>query len=253
MEKNIPLEVENLSPGEEENYGIVSKKEIISILKHVAENSSRVAIYCADTNCFVMATVSGVDNTVLWLQSQNDKDNRCIAESDDLIIVGSHLKVKVQFNANKAMPAVYYDHPAFYLPLPDCIYRLQWRQHFRLTLPPSEPLHCLIPVTEPQKGQPRKVAIMDISVGGLKLTFAENETELVEGQAYENCQIKLPGVGTVNLTIIVRGLLSLTTKSNQTIMRAGCQFHKLDGAANILLQRYVNNMQRTIFPSGLVR
>ena len=85
---------------------------------------------------------------------------------------------------------------------------------------------------------------MDISAGGMKLTYTEGDIELVQGQTYENCQLKLPDVGTISITMIVRGLFSLPTKSGQTIQRAGCQFINLDGASNILLQRYINSMQR---------
>lgn len=246
MKNDIPLKIEKLSSSEEEEFRIVSAKEIELVLRNVAEKGSRVALYYGDTTYFILTILLDVDDTGLWLeQSPNSTDNKRIIESDDLVCVSSHLNVKVQFTAHHASAAEYQGYPAFYLPLPESIYRVQRRDSFRLTPPPSEPLHCVIPTSEPQKKCRLEVTIMDISTGGVKITCAENDIELEEGKTYENCQIKLPDIGTINVTITVKNLFSLTTKSGKILKRAGCQFQQLDGATSILLQRYVTNMQRT--------
>lgn len=245
MEKDIPLKIEKLSSSEEEEFRIVSAIEIELVLRNIAEKGSRVALYYGDTAYFILTTLLDVDDTGLWLeQSPNSTGNKRIIESDDLVCVSSHLNIKVQFTAHHASATEHQGYPAFYLPLPDSIYRVQRRNSFRLTPPTSEPLRCVIPTSEPQKESRMEVTIMDISTGGVKITCAENDIELEEGKTYENCQIKLTDIGTINVTITVMSLVSLATKSGQILKRAGCQFQKLDGATNILLQRYVNNVQR---------
>lgn len=245
MEKDIPLKIEKFSSSEEEEFRIVSPKEIEFVLRKIAEDGSRVALYYGGSSYFILTTLLGVDDSGLWLEQGPDSTaNRRIIESDDLVCVSAHLNVKIQFTAYQASAADFQGYPAFYLPLPDSIFRVQRRDSFRLTPPPSAPLRCIIPISEPQQKRQKEVTIMDISAGGIKITCTENDLELEEGKTYENCQIKLPGVGTINVTITVRNLISLTTKSGQVLRRAGCQFQKLDGATNILLQRYVNNMQR---------
>ncbi|MDO8811664.1 MAG: flagellar brake protein [Gallionella sp.] len=239
------MRYETLSRSEENEHGIISVKEIVSILKHIAEHATQVALYYADGNYFVLSTLLGVNDKGLWLeQSTNERDNKRILESEDLILVSIHLDVKVQFSAKQARSVEYQGYSAFHLPLPKCIYRLQRRESFRLEIPSAKPLRCVIPIGEPGAVQPREVSLMDVSVGGMKLTYAEGDIELVQGQSYENCQIKLPDMGTISVTMIVRGLSSLPTKSGHNIKRAGCQFINLSAASNILLQRYVNSMQR---------
>lgn len=253
MENNIPLKIETLSSREEESHSIVSAIEIEFILRNIAESGSRVALYYGDANYFILTTAMGVDHSGFWLeQSPNSTDNRRITESDDLFLVSTHLGVKVQFAAGKAYSVEYDDYPAFYLFMPKKIHRLQRREYFRLNPLPSEPLRCVIPVPpdklttgQPKEERPHQVTIMDISAGGIKLTCAEGDVELEPDQTYENCRIDLPNVGTINVAITVKNLTTLTTKSKQTIKRAGCKFSKIDGASGILLQRYVNNMQRT--------
>ncbi|MDO8466310.1 MAG: flagellar brake protein [Gallionella sp.] len=239
------MKYETLSRGEENEHGIVSAKEIVSVLKHVAENATRVALYYVDGSYFILTTLLGVSDKGLWLeQAANGLDNQRILESGNLLLVSTHLDVKVQFAANQIRGMEYQGYAAFHLPLPKTIYRLQRRESFRLDIPSAKPLRCVIPAGEPKSGQSCEVNLMDISAGGMKLTYAEGEAELVQGQTYENCQIKLHDMGTISVTIIVRSLFSLPTKSGHAVKRAGCQFINLSGSANILLQRYINSMQR---------
>lgn len=240
------MKYETLSPSEEEEHGVVSPKEIISVLKHIAENGTRVALYFVDGAYFIMTTLLCANEKGLWLeQSSNPIDNKRILESDDLTIVSIHLQVKVQFVAKQARSVEYQGYSAFHLPLPKCIYRLQRRDSFRVDIIPAKPLRCIIPIGEPKSGQSCEVNMTDISAGGMKLTYTEGDIELVQGQAYENCQINLPDMGTIIVTMIVRSAFSLSAKSGKTTVRAGCQFINLSNAANVMLQRYINSMQRT--------
>lgn len=239
------MRYETLSRSEENEHGIASVKEIIAILKHIADNATRVALYYVDGSYSILTTLLGVSDKGLWLeQAANGHDNQRILESDNLLLVSTHLDVKVQFAANQVRGMEHQGYPAFHLPLPKTLYRLQRRENFRIDVPSARPLRCVIPASDPKFGKPREVNLMDISAGGMKLTYAEGDIELVQGQTYENCQIKLPDTGTISVTIIVRSLFSLSTQSRQAIKRAGCQFINLNGTSNILLQRYINSMQR---------
>ncbi|MFZ2300459.1 MAG: flagellar regulator YcgR PilZN domain-containing protein [Gallionella sp.] len=239
------MKYETLSHSEKNEHGIASTKEIVAILKHIADNATRVALYYIDGSYSILTTLLGVNDNGLWLeQAANMHDNQRILESDNLLLVSTHLDVKVQFDANRVRDMEYQGYSAFHLPLPKAIYRLQRRESFRLDIPSAKPLRCVIPAGDPKDGKPCKVNLIDISAGGMKLTYAEGDIELVQGQTYENCEIDLPDVGTVNVTIIVKNLFSLSTQSKQVIKRAGCQFINLSGASNIMLQRYINRMQR---------
>lgn len=239
------MKYETLSRSEEKEHGIISAREIVSILKHVADNATRVALYYLDGSCFVMTTLLCVNDTGLWLeQGANDHDNKRIIESNNLTLVSTHLNVKVQFVARQARSVKYEGYSAFHLPLPKCIYRMQRRENFRLDIPSAKPLRCIIPTGQSKSVPLREVALMDISAGGMKLIYTEGDIELVQGQTYENCQIKLPDLGTISATVVVRNLFSSPTKSGHTVKRAGCQFVNLSAASTILLQRYVNSMQQ---------
>lgn len=245
MKKEIPLKIEILSEDMDTNHRISSASEIKFVMNYIAEKGNRVALYYGNENDFILTTILAADDTGLWLEeSPNASDNRRVAESNRLVFVSSHLQIKVQFYASHASRVAYQGRPAFYLPLPDSLYRLQRREYFRLMTPMMNPLRCVIDARETPKKKPLEFTIMDISCGGVGLTCMKSDTTLIPGSSYPGCQIELPGLGMIKGTIVVKNLVSLTSQSGSMHRRAGCEFKDLDGPSTILLQRYVTNMQR---------
>jgi len=246
MEKDIPLKMEILSEGKDDQFRITSAKEIQYVMRYISEKGNRVALYYDDGNGFILTTLLGVDDTGLWLeQCTNDFDNKRLAKSNKVVFVSSHFQAKVQFTAKQVSSLPYQGNPSFFLPLPDSLYRLQRREYFRLMTPQDDPLHCVINAgKESVEKRSRDFIIMDISCGGVGLICKESDTELTPGASYPNCKIDLPGVGTVNGTLEVKNLFLLSSESGHGQRRAGCEFKNLDGASVILLQRYVTIIQR---------
>lgn len=245
METDILLKIEVLSSARDDQYRLTSEREILFVLRNIADKKSRIALYYNDANNFILTTLLDVDKTGMWLeQSNNGAQNRQVLLSEKLIVVGAHGQVKVQFTAEKPSETVHLGCASFHLPLPSHLYRLQRREYFRLIAPVEHPLHCVIKPNSPPAATPRAVTIMDISGGGVGLTCAEDDTELVPGLTYPNCEIELPEEGNITGSIEVKNLVVLTDTNGNSIKRAGCQFHDLESSDTIKLQRYVNNMQR---------
>lgn len=245
MEKDIPLKIEILSSESDDQYRITSAREIEFILQSIAQRASRIALYYSENDDFILTGLLGVDSSGLWLeQSQNANTNTLIPRSHNLIFVSSHGQVKVQFTSDRVNASTYKGQAAFFLPMPKSIYRLQRREYYRLTTPVADPLLCVIPKDQGEESH-HEVTIMDISGGGVGLTCEEQDTVLVPGQTYENCQIDLLDIGEFVGTIEVKNLVVLSTSKGETVRRAGCEFKNLDGTSTALLQRYVTNMQRT--------
>lgn len=242
MEKDIPLKIEVLST-EDDQHRINSAKEIQFLLNHISNKGSRVALYFSQGSDFILTTMLHVDEEGLWLeQSPNPAENKQILASRHQVMVTSHTQVKVQFTANGLSSVDYDGYPAFYMPLPECIYRLQRREYFRLSTPVANPLHCIIH-NGPNPNMQQDVVVMDISGGGIGLTCAETDTELEPGHIYMDCQIELPGAGVIQCAIEVRNVFSTTTANGTVLKRAGCKFHNLAPQPMMLLQRYITNMQ----------
>lgn len=247
MAHDAPLRIETLTKGKHENLRVISPQEITSILQDIAEKNSRVALYYNDANDFILTTLLGVDNKGLWLeQSQNHFENEHIINGSKLVLVSSHQQIKIQATASSISGLTYRGYPAFYMPLPASLYRLQRREYYRLMVPPTTPLRCVIAAEKFTSQQSGEFNIVDISCGGIGITCLELNTELVLGKLYPNCQIDLPDIGIIKGTIQVKTLVSISTISSNHLKRAGCEFKNLDARSIVLLQRYVMNMQRVV-------
>lgn len=245
MDNEVSLKIETISSAERDNFRLTAAKEIEFILHHIAEKRLRVALYYDNASDFMLTTLLESDERGLLLeQSRNSTENRRILQSKGLILVSSHLQVKVQFTAYQVRAALYQNFPAFYLPLPESIFRLQRREYYRLITPVTDPLRCVVATGKLPEKLPREFTIMDISGGGVALTCAESDTLLSLGKYYSGCQIELPELGMVSGAIEVRTLVELTSLTGLISKRAGCQFSDLDSQSIMLLQRYVTNMQR---------
>lgn len=245
MEKDIPLKIEILSSGKDDQYRITSPKEIEFILLNIVKSGSRIALYYSEENDFILTRMLDVNATGLWLEQRpKTTENTPVLESQKLILVSSHGQVKVQFSTEHATATNYQDRPAFFIALPESIYRLQRREYYRLITPVTNPLLCVIYDKQAAAKPHCEVTIMDISGGGVGLTCTEQDIVLVPGQTYENCKIELGDIGEFVGTIEVKNLAVLTTPTGETVRRAGCEFKNLDGTSTILLQRYVTAMQR---------
>jgi flagellar brake protein len=245
MERDIPLKIEILSSKDDEQYRITSLKEIEFVLHNITKSGSPIALYFSDANDSVLTRLLGVDASGLWLEQRpTAKENAPVLESRKLIFVSSLAQVKVQFVSNHATATTYQGEPAFFMALPQSIYRLQRREYYRLATPVSDPLLCFITDDQGVEQQQHEVTIMDISGGGVGLTCTEQDIALVPGQTYKNCRIDLRNIGEFVGTIEVKNLAVFSTPSGDTVRRAGCEFKNLDGVSTILLQRYVTAMQR---------
>lgn len=245
MQDNIQLTIERLPAEQEKDCRVTSARQILSLLRKISDEGSRIALYFDDAKDFIMTSLLDVGEKGLWVEQGTDlPKNRRIAESKEIILVSSLDQVKIQFCAKEARAVTHQGYPAFYLPLPASLCRIQRREYFRLMSPLSERLHCVMPINKPQAGGRLEVSIMDISGGGVRLFYTEDDVQFEPEQTYAGCQINLPEVGKINVTLIVKNLVVMSPKPGQTIKRIGCEFKNLDNASSILLQRYVTKMQR---------
>jgi c-di-GMP-binding flagellar brake protein YcgR len=244
-EKEIPLKIEVFSNNEDNEFVIHSKKEIQNILRTIFERNTRAALYYNEGNSFVLTMLLDIGEAGIWIDPpSNPSDNRNILNSNKIIFVSTHNQAKVQFVIDSAQHVTYNGQNAVFISLPSKMLRLQRREYFRLATLPHNPLSCVFKTVQDQLYVKHDLTIMDISIGGIALVCQETSLGLTPGNTYPNCEIELPGTGTLTTTIQVKNTFELTARSGEIIRRAGCVFVNPDGTMTSLLQRYVANMQR---------
>jgi c-di-GMP-binding flagellar brake protein YcgR len=244
MSKDPSLTVEKFRNGEENKYLIKSPREIQLTLKAVAQKKAIVVLHYNHDEHFIKTLLLEANETGIWVDVGPGEDiNSQILNSNHVVFVTMHNGAKVQFDCPPVEVAIYASHPAFFFPLPAQMIRLQRRDYFRLPTSADTPLKCTIPRPQDDEAVQKEITIMDISVGGIALTCKESNVKLETGETYPDCQIELPGVGTLKVTIQVKNLFDVTAYNGVVTKHAGCEFIKLDGKTSILLQRYIATMQ----------
>lgn len=240
MQKENQLTIEKLSEEYESECRIASARQIRVLLRNISENGSKAALYYNNAEGMIMTSLLEVSDEGFWVEQGVDvQKNRHIA-GNRVTLVSSVDKVKIQFSVDGVRAVTYQGCPTFYLPLPAHLYRLQRRGSYRIAVPSSEQLRCVVP------GQARnwvELPIIDISAGGMRLSWEGENIEFVQGQTYASCQIKLPEVGKIVVTLLVKNVISTSQKQGQTMRCVGCEFKDIDNATSVLLQRYVTRVQ----------
>lgn len=248
LHKEAALKIESFSNDEDLEFRIESKAEMLSILQGIVDHGTHVALYYGREQNFILTILLGVNENGMWLDvGPFPPDNKQLLLSDRVIFVSAHRHVKIQFVAYDARSELFENNEAFYLELPDYLLRIQRRDFFRIDVPSSPPVKCIIPVMPENPGDPvtmREALVMDISGGGIGLLCDKNEDILLPGKILPDCRVSIPHVGSLSVTIEVRNILSFTTHNNVVHKRAGCRFVHLDNQASILLQGYIIHLQR---------
>lgn len=236
----INFDVERLSSDQEMECRISSPHEVNTLLGRVVSEGSRSVLYFGrNKNDFIVTSILSVRNNQVIVERGGDaRFDARVADASGIAVVTVLDRVKMQFFVDKAVPGSFMGYSAFFLPIPEVVYRIQRRQFFRLEAPPG--LHCAI---KGNKGVEIPAIVLDISVGGIHLSFPGNAECCVQDGCHE-CLIDLPDVGRVDLELSVVAAGGGALPSGKPFFRARCRFSDLEPASAAMLQRYINLMQR---------
>ena len=244
--KQVSLTIERFHNDEDLEFRVSSKRGMLSILQGIAEQGTHVALFYGGQN-FILTTLLGVNEHGMWLDvGPFPPENKQLLLSDKITFVSVHQQVKIQFVVHDAENDLFENNEAFYLELPEFLLRVQRREFFRSAIPSAAPVRCIIPIQPENPDEPvvkRAVPVVDISGGGIGLLCKEDEAVLLPTKVFPDCQVVIPDVGTLTVTIEVRNGVNFSTPNGTIQKRVGCSFVRLDNQVNILLQRYITRLQ----------
>lgn len=245
--KEAGLKIEHFANDEDMEFHISSQKEILAILKSIADQGMRVALHFGNNQNFLVTTLLAANEHGMWLDvGPFPPENKQLLLSDKITFVSMHQQVKIQFTANDIKNTLFENSEAFYLELPDYLLRIQRREFFRSAVPSTPPIKCIIPI-QPENPDDRvlmrEVPLVDISGGGIRLLCEGHDATLLPNKTFSDCQISLPDVGILTVTIEVRSSINFTTLRNVIYKRVGCRFIHLNNQMDMLLQRHITRLQ----------
>ena len=237
--RKSPLE----SADDYSKHEIRSRTEILYILRSMAESGALITVYFNQGNDFLLTSLLDIaaDGSTLVLDvGSNAEMNRRALQSEKLICIGSHRKVKVQFSLNGVDQITFEERKAFLGNVPDSMARVQRRDFYRLTTPRGDPLVCHIPVQEGDGSSTIiDAVVVDLSGGGLAVMVPPDDVHFQADKEFPNCSLSLPGVGNIAGTLRVLKIYEETMANGKIHKRCGCQFVKLPVPMMTLIQRYI--------------
>lgn len=230
-----------------EPFRVHSRREIIALLRNIGERNQLVRMVINNGEDTVVTSVLDVNernDTVMLDCAPTATMNHRVLESETLSFETVLDNIRILFDASEIDSVVYEELPAFVIPLPETLIRLQRREYYRVQTPLTTPVLCTVPVKiEGNEIAQVTVTLYNISGGGISIIDDKKLIDPTFGTIYENCRIDLPG-GAITVSLQIRNLLELTLTNGKSIHRLGCQFINPSNAALGAVQKYITRLER---------
>ncbi|MCL2161555.1 MAG: flagellar brake protein [Betaproteobacteria bacterium] len=241
-----------------EEFLLRGRRQILQLLQELIGNHALISVHLFPGGLSFLSTIVTLSEDEEWIfldASPNETIHRRCLQAERLLCVTQLNKIRIQFRLHNGMEIPFEGHATLAAPIPEEILRLQRRDAFRLQVPLSHDLKCILPVQkhehDPQSdhGPPWKrgveVSVIDISAGGLSLEAPVNKITPIVGDQINGCRLKLPkNLIAVNLEIRNHGRRILG--NGKEMLRLGCSFIGLPTQAANQIQRYIFQVEREL-------
>lgn len=226
-------------------YTLASPVEIAHHIKSIVKNGYMVTVFSNKGKTFILTRLLEVDTktqTMVFDWGSDPETNQQMLASERNVFVCSPDGVKTQFITGQVHEVSYGGRPAFEVPLPTQVIKLQRREFFRIRTSVGNPLMCII---NDYPEAPLELPVFDISLGGLALWLPDLTTPGFDiGQQYLHCHVDLKPFGSLDSVFEVRHRLPVQLRNGQDAVRVGCSYINLPTQLENLIQRYVGQLER---------
>ena len=233
-----PIRLKDPSP-----YLVHDRDEIFLVLTRLAKKPELVCLYAnQQSDVFILSALLLVNqNNLIFDLGRNAELNQRLLSAKTICCVAHINSIHYQFDLIVSAATSINEQAAIDCLFPTQMLSLQRRDFYRLSIPLSTPLSCLIPL---QQGGDVEISMSDISLGGVGLLGFVPDISLDIGSILHNCRIELPQVGLITADIEICTSNELIMKNGIRTIRSGCRFINLSGSGQTLVQRYINHVER---------
>lgn len=236
------LGTENQSP-----YQVDSRREIIGLLRGLKESKQLISMLINSGSEVFITSILDVDDTenlVIIDSAPGQLANQRIVEAARVSFEGLLDKISIQFSSSNLERITFEDRPALQFEIPSTMIRLQRREYYRINTPLTNPIRAIIPVKVDDRTETLKLALVDISCGGIAILDEKKLLESTIGIIYEHCKLELPSIGMVDVVLQVRNSQDLILLNGKSNRRLGCQFINMSNSVLASIQRYIMKLER---------
>lgn len=235
MNLQMNIGVDDVGP-----YLIHSRREIIALLRRLADKGELVRMIFADGEEALATAVLEVNEDSVIIDTARDQAQigRILA-SDSISFDTALERIRIAFFAKQATACLHDARPALRIALPDTMIRLQRREHYRVLSP-----RCSIQISQEAGPPPVSFAVQNVSAGGIALIDDQQLLDASQGAEYSHCELQLPGAQNIVVHLCVMNCCDLMLYNGRVARRLGCAFINPNAATLALVQRYVSKLER---------
>jgi c-di-GMP-binding flagellar brake protein YcgR len=241
-----------------EEFLLRGRRQIRQLLQELISNNALISVHLLPGGLSFLSTIIALSDDEEWIfidTSPNEAIYRRSLQAERLLCVTQLNKIRIQFRLHNVMESSVGSHPAIAAPIPGEVLRLQRRDAFRLQVPLSHELKCVLPAQENEHNHNHdhdhaglrkksiEVPVIDISAGGLSLELPFSKTSPVVGDKIIGCRLKLPD-HLIKIDLEVRNHGFRILGNGKQMLRLGCSFISLPTQAANQIQRFIYQIER---------
>ncbi len=227
-------------------FRVRSRREVIALLRSIGGRNQLVRMVINQGQDTIVTSILHIDetnDTVLLDCAPTAIMNQRVLDSEKLSFETVLQNIRILFSSTAAESCVHDGLPAFLIPLPTSIVRLQRREFYRVRTPVSNPVHCTISVKTEDQVIPVTTTLHNISGGGISIVDEKKLIDASIGRTYQSCRLDLPG-GAVTVDLQIRNLQEVTLTNGKVVNRIGCEFVDPSNGALGAVQKYITKLER---------
>ena len=243
----MPLTPPSLGTENQSPFQVDSRREIIGLLRGLKESKQLISMLINNGSEVFITSILNVDddtNLIIIDSAPGQLANQRIIDAPRVSFEGLLDRISIQFSASNLERIDFEDRPALQFEIPTNMIRLQRREYYRINTPLSNPIRALIPVQLEDRQETLKLALVDISCGGIAILDERKVLDSTIAVIYEHCKLDLPTIGLVDVILQIRNSQDLVLLNGKSNRRLGCQFINMSNGVLASIQRYIMKLER---------
>jgi len=224
-------------------FRVDDPREVERLLRQLREDAVPVHLStpCGQHAATTLWTFDGAGRRLSFSADQRLPQMQTIVERDEATAVAYLESVKLQFELHDLMLVHGARSSALQAAWPQPLYRFQRRDAYRVRTPERTPATASL--RHPAIPEMRlALRIVDVSIGGCALALPADVPPLQPGSVLNEVRIELDADTRFVATLQLQHLTSL--QPGDSPARLGCCWVRLDGTAQRVLQRYIDQLQK---------
>jgi flagellar brake protein len=232
---------------DDERYTVANRMDVIAILRALQSRRALVAAYLDAAEDFMLTSVIAVhaerDEVLVACCAISELNERAAAERR-MTCIAAQDGIKVRFMLDGVERVLFQAGDAFRASIPATLQRVQRRDYYRVALPPSMPLMCVVPLAPRGDGASAELIVLDLSAGGIGVMDHHHLLDLEPGDIHRRRRMELPGAGVVTFDMQVKTTFEIRLPDGMSCMRSGCEFLDLPPLVESVIQRFILQIER---------